>query len=51
MNKIVEPENKEIKQKKKSNNFFFKYVRPILDGSILSRERTEKNFLFIFYII
>ena len=51
MNKIVEPENKEIKQKKKPNNFFFKYVRPILDGSILSRERTEKNFLFVFYII
>ena len=51
MNKIVEPENKEIKQKKKSTNFFFKYVRPFLDGSILSRERTEKNFLFIFYII
>ena len=42
---------KESIAKKKSNNFFFRYIRPILDGSILSREKTEKNFPFIFYVI
>lgn len=50
MNKV-----KDIKKdgvaKEKSNNFFFRYIRPILDGSILSREKTEKNFPFVFYII
>ena len=50
MNKV-----KDIKKdgvaKGKSNNFFFRYIRPILDGSILSREKTEKNFPFVFYII
>jgi len=37
--------------KKNSSNFFIRYIRPILDGSILSREKTEKNFPFIFYVI
>jgi len=51
MNKIKEEEIKEVKAPKKKNNFFFKYIRPILDGSFISREKTEKNFPFIFYII
>lgn len=51
MNKIKEEEVKQEKAPKKENNFFFKYIRPILDGSFISREKTEKNFPFIFYII
>lgn len=51
MNKIKDIEEKEVKEAKKGNNFFFRYIKPILDGSVISRERTEKNFLFIFYII
>jgi len=50
MNKVKDIK-KEGVAKEKSNNFFFRYIRPILDGSILSREKTEKNFPFIFYII
>ena len=53
MNKIKDiehPEDENMKQEK-ANNFFIRYIRPILDGSIISRERTEKNFPFIFYII
>jgi len=38
-------------KQEKANNFFIRNIRPILDGSIISRERTEKNFPFIFYII
>lgn len=49
MNK--EKDIKESSTKKNSNNFFIRYIRPILDGSILSREKTEKNFPFIFYVI
>ncbi len=50
MNKIT---NKEDKQQPKAakKNFFFRYIRPILDGSIISRENTVRNFPFIFYII
>lgn len=51
MNKIKEKEIKQKKASKKKNNFFFRYIRPILDGSFISREKTEKNFPFIFYII
>lgn len=50
MNKTNDIKHKKA-VKKKSNNFFFRYIRPILDGSILSREKTEKNFPFAFYII
>ena len=50
MNKVKDIK-KEGVAKEKSNNFFFRYIRPILDGSILSREKTEKNFPFVFYII
>ena len=38
-------------QRKKSKSFLFRYVRPILDGSIISRENTKKDFPFIFFII
>lgn len=50
MNKV---KNKEDKQQPKvdKKNFFFLYIRPILDGSIISRENTVRNFPFIFYII
>lgn len=51
MNKINNIEEPKIKKEKKRSNFFFRYVRPFLDGSIFSREKTEKNFPFIFYII
>ena len=53
MNKVKDIENSEQENlnPKKSNHFFFRYIKPILDGSIISRERTEKNFPFIFYII
>jgi cell division protein FtsL len=53
MNKIKDIENPEQENMKqeKANNFFIRNIRPILDGSIISRERTEKNFPFIFYII
>ncbi len=53
MNKIkdIESSEQENIKMKKSNNFFIRYIKPILDGSIISRERTEKNFPFIFYII
>lgn len=51
MNKFKTEEIKQGKAQKKKNNFFFKYIRPILDGSFISREKTEKNFPFIFYII
>ena len=53
MNKIKHIENPEQENLKaeKSNHFFYRYIRPILDGSIISRERAEKNFPFIFYII
>lgn len=50
MNKVNDIKKDEV-AKEKSNNFFFRYIRPILDGSILSREKTEKNFPFVFYII
>ncbi len=49
--KDIENPDKENLNVKKSNNFFIRYIRPILDGSIISRERTERNFPFIFYII
>ena len=50
MNKV---KNKEDKRQPKvdKKNFFFLYIRPILDGSIISRENTVRNFPFIFYII
>lgn len=51
MNKVKEEEIKQVEAPKKNHNFFFKYIRPILDGSFISREKTEKNFPFIFYII
>lgn len=51
MNKIKEQEKEVKKERKKSTNFFFRYIRPVLDGSFISREKTEKNFPFIFYIL
>ncbi|NOR86727.1 MAG: hypothetical protein GQ527_03870, partial [Bacteroidales bacterium] len=49
MNKLkdIDHPEQEEKKAKKAHNFFARYIRPILDGSIISRERTEKNFLFI----
>ena len=38
-------------QKKKSKSFLFRYVRPVLDGSIISKEGTKKDFPFISFII
>jgi cell division protein FtsL len=45
--------NKEVKSEKKSekDSILVKYVRPILDGSFISRENVEKNFPFFFYLI
>ncbi len=51
MNKIKEQEEKVKTEVKKKNGFFFRYIRPILDGSFISRENAEKNFPFIFFII
>lgn len=53
MNKIKNIDNnaQEQARSKKNNNFFFRFIKPVLDGSIISRERTEKNFPFIFFII
>lgn len=39
------------KPKAKKKNFFFRFVRPIIDGSFISRENTKRNFAFLFYII
>jgi len=36
---------------RKKVNFFVRYIRPILDGSFVSRDKMEKNLPFIFYII
>lgn len=51
MNKVKEQEIAHKEKPIKKSNFFFRYIRPILDGSFISREKTEKNFPFIFYII
>lgn len=51
MNKIKEDIKKAKPKVIRKNNFFFRYVRPLLDGSIFSREKAEKNFPFIFYVI
>ena len=53
MNKVkdIEDKTKDKRQSGKAKSFLFRYVRPILDGSIISRERTEKDFPFIFFII
>ena len=47
----MENKTKDKRQNKKAKSFLFRYVRPILDGSIISRERTEKDFPFIFFVI
>ena len=49
--KDIENKTKDKRQSRKTKSFLFRYVRPILDGSIISRERTEKDFPFIFFII
>ena len=53
MNKIKDIEQEDYLDQKarKKLNFFVRYIRPILDGSFVSRERMEKNLSFIFYII
>jgi len=53
MNKIkdIKHPEKGNRNVEKSHNFFIRYIRPILDGSFISRERTEKNFPFIFYVL
>jgi len=51
VNKVKNIKSKESKSAKKSDNFFIRYIRPILDGSIISKERTTHNFPFVFFII
>jgi len=53
MNKVkdIEKKTKDKRQNGKAKSFLFRYVRPVLDGSIISRERTERDFPFIFFII